>query len=179
MPPSTEARKRLSLEQAGLVAALVDHGDPPEGFDEGRLCAAAKSLSRKRTRAVARTWPNLTRALGARFDGLFSAYTESAAPPGEMSALADGRRFARWLACRGELPDEGRLEALAVDLRYTTTPDGLVPRRWPACRVARLRSGRIVAAIRLPWFKERWLHLAWLPALFTKSKDGLEQHEQG
>lgn len=151
MPPSAEARARLAAQQAALVTALMAGGAPPAGFDVTRLRAAADSLARKRAGAVARAWAGLARALGRRFGELFTAYAEMSPLPREGGPLADGRAFARWLARRGELPQAGRLQALAVDLRYSEDRDGLVPRRWPACRFAWLgQPRRLIVAVWLP-----------------------------
>jgi hypothetical protein len=50
------------------------------------------------------------------------------------------------------LPDEVRLEALAVDLHFRRAADGLRPRRGVAFQVARLPAARrVVGAVRLPW----------------------------
>jgi hypothetical protein len=160
MPLSAEARAKLSSQQAALVTALMARGELPAGFDVVRLRAAAASLARKRARAAARTWPGLARALGRRFGELFTAYAEAAPLPRDGGPLADGRAFARWLAARGELPEAGRLHALAVDLRYAGNPDGLVPRRWPTYRTAWLhQSRRLIVAVWLPWLGEHWLSI--------------------
>jgi hypothetical protein len=160
MSQSAKARAQLAAQQAVLVNALMVHGEPPPDFDAARLRAAAASLARKRARATARAWPGLARALGRRFGGLFAAYAEAAALPRQGGPLADGRAFARWLAARGELPEAGLLQALAVDLRHTGTPDGLAPRRWPTCKAAWLHeSRRLIIAVRLPWLGERWLSI--------------------
>ena len=115
---------------------------------------------RKRARAAARMWPRLARAAGARFGDLYAAYAQSTPLPGEGGALADGRAFARWLHERGELPEAGRLEALAVDLRYATVDGGLVRRRWPALKVARdARTRRLMLGVWLPRIGEYWLSI--------------------
>jgi hypothetical protein len=153
-----ETRARLAAEQATLVAALVGRGAAPPGFDAWRVSVTAAALARKRARAAARAWPGLARALGRRFGEVFAAYADAAPLPREGGPLADGRAFARWLAARGELPEAGRLQALAVDLRYADNPDGLTPRRGPALRAAWLRqSRRLIVAVRLPWLGEHWL----------------------
>jgi hypothetical protein len=160
MPLSPEARSRLAAEQAALVNALVAHGEPPANFDALQLRTAAASLARKRAGAAARAWPALTRALGRQFGGLFAAYAEAATLPREGGPIADGRTFARWLAARGELPDAGRIEILAVDLRYVGNPEGLRRRRWPTCRAAWLRqSRRLIVAVWLPWLGQHWLSI--------------------
>jgi len=160
MSPSAKARAQLAAQQAVLVRALTTRGEPPPHFDAARLRAAAASLARKRARATARAWPGLARAHGRRFGGLFSSYAEAVLLPRQGGPLADGRAFARWLAARGELPEAGLLQALAVDLRHTGNPDGLAPRRWPTCKAAWLReSRRLIVAVRLPWLGERWLSI--------------------
>ena len=160
MSLSAEAQARLAAQQAALVSALMGEGELPAGFDAKRLGAAVASLARKRRRAAARAWPAAAQALGDRFDERFAAYAASAPPPREGGPLADGRAFARWLAARGELPEAGRLQALAVDLRYAKTPGGLVSRRWPICKAAWLdRSRRLIVAVWLPWLGEYWLRI--------------------
>lgn len=160
MSPSVKARARLADQQAALVTALMAQGEPPADFDVVRLRAVAAALTRKRVRAAARAWPGVARALGRRFGELFAAYAEATTLPRQGGPLADGRAFARWLAARNELPESGRLQELAVDLRYTGNPDGLVPRRTPACRAAWLRrSRRLIMAVWLPWLGERWVSI--------------------
>jgi hypothetical protein len=160
MSLSAKARAQLAARQAVLVRALMARGEPPPEFDAVRLRAAAASLKRKRARALSRAWPGLAEALGRRFSGLFAAYAEAATLPRRGGPLADGRTFARWLAARGELPEAGRLPALAVDLRYVASPDGLAVRRGPACKAAWLhQSRRLIVAVWLPWFGERWLSI--------------------
>jgi hypothetical protein len=160
MSLSAEVRARLAAEQAALVAALVGGDGAPPGFEAARLRLAAAALARKRARAAARAWPGLARALGERFGGLFAAYAGAAPLPREGGPLADGRAFARWLAARDELPEAGRLQALLVDLRYAAGLDGLVPRRWPSCRIAWLRrSRRLLVAVCLPWLGVRRLSI--------------------
>lgn len=160
MSQSAETRARLAAQQAALVAALMTQGEPPPGFDEVRLHAAANSLERKRARVAARAWPSLTPALGQRFDELFAVYARAVPAPRENGPLADGRAFASWLAAMGELPEAGRLQALAVDLRYRSHAQGLALRRWPILKTAWLpASGRLVVALWLPWLGERWWSL--------------------
>jgi hypothetical protein len=160
MPLSPEARARLAVQQAALVTALMARGEPPPDFDEVRLRAAAASLARKRARAVARAWPGMAAGLGRRFARLFGAYAEEAAPPRKGGPLADGRAFARRLAAQGELPESGRLQALTVDMRYAGGPDGLVPRKWPSCKVAWLQQSlRLIVVVWLPWLGEHWLSI--------------------
>jgi len=160
MSLAAEARARLAAQQAVLVTALMSRGELPADFDAVRVRAAATSLARKRARATARAWPGLARDLGVRLGGLFAAYAKAATLPRKGGPLADGRAFASWLAARGELPEPGRLQALAVDLRYASNPGGLALRRGPTCRAAWLhQSRRLIVAVRLPWLGEHWLSI--------------------
>src|SRR5262245_61180971 len=104
--PSAELRRRLAEDQARLVQALTGLGEAPAGFDSDRLRAASEALARKRSRAVARAWPALARALGEAFDEKFCAFADHTPLPSVGGALADGRAFVAHLAARGELPDE-------------------------------------------------------------------------
>jgi hypothetical protein len=164
MASADEDTQRAALE-AQLVRALTGQGEPPEGFDPARVQAAAEALARKRARAVARAWPALTRALADSYGKRFAAFAATRPVPREGGPLADGRAFARWLAAAGELPDPGRLEALAVDLRYARCGGGLVPRRGPVLRAARLRHARrLVLALRMPGLGEWWLSVRLGPS---------------
>jgi hypothetical protein len=157
---SARARAELAAQQAALVTALVARGEPPPGFEAEHLRAAAAALAKKRARTTARAWPGLARALGRDFGRLFANYAGAAPLPRDGGPLADGRGFARWLAARGELPEAGRLQAMAVDLRYAGNREGLVRRRGPTCRAAWLhRSRRVVLAVWLPWMGEYWLSI--------------------
>jgi hypothetical protein len=148
------------------VSALVAQEELPAGFDAVRLRVAAASLARKRARAAARAWPGLARSLGRGFGELFAAYAEAVPLPRDGGPLADGRAFARWLAARGQLPEAGRLQALAVDLRYAGNADGLLPRRWSTCKTAWLpQSRRLIVAVWLPWHGEYWLSIPLGPRL--------------
>src|SRR4051812_19937883 len=138
MSPAPEARERLAARQAALVRSLADRAAPPEGFDPARIRATADALARKRAPGVARAWPALAGALGARFGPLFAAFAAAARPPRRGGPLADGRAFARALADRGELPESARVEVMAVALRHAPRPDGLAPRRGPALAVGLL-----------------------------------------
>jgi hypothetical protein len=140
-----------------LVQVLTRRASIPDDFDASRIQAAADALARKRARAVARAWPALQRALGPCFLIRFAAFAATASIPRLGGPLADGRAFARYLALRGELPDEGRLEAMAVDLRYATVRAGLTPRRLPAVRIGWFpRRYGLVVAVRVPWLGEYW-----------------------
>lgn len=156
---SADARAALEAQQAALVRALTGQGAPPPGFDPDRVGAAAASLLRKRLRAVADAWPGLAAALGDDFAGRFLAYARRMPLPARGGALTDGRAFARELARAGALPDAGRLEALAVDVRFSSAHDGLVRRRGPAVRFAWLQRRALAVALRWPGWGEQWFTL--------------------
>lgn len=159
-----DARARLAARQAELVAALVDGAPAPEGFDEARLRHVAESLASKRSRSAARAWPRLAEELGERWRELFARHVEPTPACAEYAPLADGLALARALDATGELPRGARLETMAVELRYRTRTDGrgLARRRSPSIRAARLptdaegRGTRLVVAVRVPPFGERW-----------------------
>jgi hypothetical protein len=159
MSRADDVRARIATEQESLVNALVKSSPPPGGFDSSALQATATSLVRKRMRAVARTWPVLAEWLGPRLVELFEAYAQSEPLP-LGGSLADGRTFVRWLAAQSELPEACWLEAMVVDLRYRTTANGLVLRRWPSFRVVWLpESRRHIIGVWLPVLGQCWLRL--------------------
>ncbi len=156
---SIEARARLAARQAELVRALAGHETAPVGFDTDRLRVTSAALAAKRRSGVARAWPALWSALGERYAERFDAYAQTAPLPRRGGPVADGRAFLRWLATTGDDPEECKLSRLAMDLRYKTTTDGLVPRRGPALKMAMLAVPRrqLLIALRLPWLGEWWL----------------------
>ena len=157
---ASEQREQLAMQQSNLVRALTGQGLHPAGFETARLQAAARSLLRKRMQSVAIAWPRLAKAMGEPLREKFAAYAATTPLPGHGGALADGRAFVRFLNAARELPDEGRLEAMAIDLRFVKRRGALVPRSGPAMRVALLpRRGKIVLAARIPWIGEKWLQL--------------------
>ena len=146
--------------QAELVAAVSGRAPAPAGFDAGSIRAAAASLAAKRRRSVARAWPVLPEVLGDGFAERFDAFASQSPLPRIGGPLADGRAFLRWLAVTGEAPEAFVLPALAVDLRYVQTADGLRPRRGPMLKAAVIHEPRrLVMAIRLPGLREWWLSL--------------------
>jgi hypothetical protein len=160
MSQTDDPRAQIATEQAALVKALIKSGPPPGEFDSSALHVTAASLVRKRMRAVMRAWPSLAQALGPRLVELFEGYARGEALPVLGGPIADGRAFVRWLASRGELPDAGLLEAMALDLRYRATAQGLVARRLLGFQIAWLpKSRRLVVALWLPLLGEHWLRL--------------------
>jgi hypothetical protein len=166
---ANHARKKLATIQTELLRALTQKEIPPEGFDPVRIQATADTLVRKRARAVAKTWPALTQALGERFNEKFAAFAALTPIPNEGGALADGRAFALALAHNEELPDAGKLEALRVDLHYTTRKERLLPRRaFGFAGVLLKQPRRLVLAIWLPRFGERWFTVPLTINLYEK-----------
>jgi hypothetical protein len=157
---SAEARTKLAAMQAELVFALAGRAAPPPGFDADRVRAVSMALAAKRRGAVARAWPGLPQALGSQFADRFDLFATRTPLPVNGGPRADGRAFLRWLAARGEMPEACRLQALTVDLRYVATAEGLMRRRGPVLRIARLREPRrLVLAMRLLWLGEWWLNI--------------------
>ncbi len=155
--PVDDPRPHLAEAQAELLRALAGRTSPPAGFDTARVRATSRALVSKRSRAAARTWPGLAVALGSGWSERFAAFAQTHTLPRDGGPLADGYAFAGFLRRAGELPDEGRLEVLAVTLRYRACASGLLPRRGVricACFLARPR--RWVLAVRLPVLGERW-----------------------
>lgn len=61
----SDARRRdLAARQAAFLAALVDDGPVPAGFDAERVAAEARALHRKRRRVLARIVTGLLDAAG-------------------------------------------------------------------------------------------------------------------
>ncbi|HYT87815.1 MAG TPA: hypothetical protein VEL76_03775 [Gemmataceae bacterium] len=158
--PSAEMRQRLAEQQAALVEALTVGKTPPPGFAAERFAVAAEALARKRARSASKAMPILAQSLGERFGERFAAFAAVTPLPEEGGPFADARAFARYVAARGELPEDARLEVMAVDLHQKSTRRGLVPRRGFALRAAVLwRARRFVLGIRVPWLGVRWLSL--------------------
>jgi hypothetical protein len=141
-------RAQLARQQAALVAALTTGAAPPADFDEPRVRLAARTLHRKRARAVAKTWPALAAALGRSFNEHFRAYAD-AHPLADPDPAADGAAFARHAGTLGLLTDAARVE-LALHR---------AARGWPV-RLARFReSSHVAVALRLPCFGRRVFRL--------------------
>ena len=155
--PLDHARAKLAKAQLALVQTLTRRIRSPGDFDAARLQAAADALIQKRTRSVSRAWPSLRRALGRRFLDQFTEFAATATMPSHGGPLADGRAFVRHLDDRGELPEEVRMEALAVDLRFAAIHDGLIPRHLPTVRIGWFpRRVGLVVAVHVPWLGEYW-----------------------
>jgi hypothetical protein len=156
----TDARTRIAAGQLELVRALVGNEFAPEGFDSLRIQAAADALLLKRAHSVARAWPELARSLGATFDERFARYARSRPMLQDGGPMLDGRRFAHSLARGGHLADDASVEVLAFDVRNSVKGDKVVARRsiWIGAVFLR-QSLRLIIAIRLPLFGERWINL--------------------
>lgn len=154
------ARNRIAAAQLELVRALVSNDAAPAEFDRLRIQATAEALLLKRAHSVARTWPALARALGPTFDERFAQYARSEPISDERGPLADGRAFARSLACERALSDEAALETIGFDLRYRVGGESVRPRRGVSlCAKLLKQPRRLIIAVRLPVLGERWIKI--------------------
>lgn len=102
------ARAGLAHRQAALVAALVDGGPVPEGFDPAQVRIQAEGLAAKRRDTVARVAPELAAILGEAYHPLFRRYAAQHRQTGGYRA--DARAFAEWaLAHEAATPWRGAL----------------------------------------------------------------------
>jgi hypothetical protein len=132
---SGEERAELARRQGELVEALTGAGEAPAAFDEGRVTLAARTLARKRMRAMAKGWPGVAGGLGDVFEAAFLDYAGQNPLPAD--AGEDGAGFAAFLARRRLLADAGKVEWAAWRAR----------RGWPV-RVVRVKRG-VVLVVRL------------------------------
>jgi len=153
-------RTELAEAQAALARALLLGAEAPADFDAERVKAQGEALARKREHEVRGMWPELARYLGEDFHTRFGDYARRTPLPGDGGPLADGHAFAREVTRDGPCPDAVRLELLRVELRWRRVRDGLLRRRGPCFRAARLREACcLLVALQLPRFGERWLRL--------------------
>lgn len=158
-----ESREKLAALQAEVVRSVVLREPPPKGVDCTRIAAVADALMKKRARSVAHAWPALARALGECFDQRFAAHAKATLMSSEGTPLADGHAFARTLDRAGMLPEDGKLELLAVEARFVSRDGVLVARRGFAIKAALLRK-RIAVVLKLPPVGGRCVQLR-LPSL--------------
>ena len=141
---SAPDRDAYAARQALLLDALLRGGGYPDGFLAAQADAAARSLRRKRARAVAVAWPALALDLDDAFEDRFDAFARrpDAPPPGDP--FRDGLAFAVWLQQDAPLGDDARAELLLACAML---------RRRPFVGVARLRRPyrRLLVVARLPW----------------------------
>jgi hypothetical protein len=138
-PPPT-AREELAAAQERLVRALVAGDEPPPGFDRARIAVAARALLNKRAGEVARVWPRLAEAHGARWPAVFADW---AAGTPTRGAWLDGWEFAR--SRRSDLPPTAAGELAWCEAHWSHRPDGPPRRRRVA--VGRLPGGVIVQVL--------------------------------
>ncbi|GAA2099982.1 hypothetical protein [Actinomadura alba] len=138
-PPLT-AREELAAAQERLVRALVAGDEPPPGFDPARIAVAARALLNKRAGEVARAWPRLAAAHGARWP---AAFADWAAGTPSRGAWLDGWGFAR--SRRAHLPPAAAAELAGCEAHWSYRPDGPPRRRRVA--VGRLPGGVIVQVL--------------------------------
>jgi hypothetical protein len=129
-----DERAELAKRQGELVEALTGGGEVPREFDGGRVSLTARTLVRKRMRAVEKSWPGVARELRERYETLFEEYARACTFPGD--AGRDGAEFVGFVAIRGMLGDAARIEWAVWRAR----------RGWPV-RVTRVR-GRLVVVVR-------------------------------
>jgi hypothetical protein len=125
-------RPDLAARQAALVAALVNDGPVPDGFDRHRVSVARKALLRKRAGLLARVWPVL--ASECQWPDQFIEWVDGHTPQG---ALRDGFDFARHLHSQGPLTSAAAVELAEYEVLWHY--DGHRPprrRRLPALRRA-------------------------------------------
>jgi len=130
--PDREPGADLTARQAALVAALLNDGPVPEGFDRHRVAAARTALLHKRAGLVARIWPTL--ATECRWPDRFAEWAAGRTPQG---ALRDGFDFARQLRAHGRLTPAAAVELAEHEVLWRY--DGRRPprrRRLPALRLA-------------------------------------------
>lgn len=155
-----EARSKVAAAQEELIRALVSDGAVPPEFDCSRVRAAADALLQKRSKSVARVWPRLADSLGGKFHEQFSRYAEARPVLRDGSPLADGREFARTVSKTAALSDDAIVEVLTFDLRYRVMGNRVVARRGVSfCAGLLKQSHRLIAAVRLPTARERWIKL--------------------
>jgi hypothetical protein len=135
----TAARADLAAAQRALVAALVEGGPLPPGFDALRVGAAARALLRKRAGEVGRAWPQLAAAYGAQWPSVFAEWARHRPTRGSW---LDGWDFAR-------SHPEPRSSSAALELALCEAEwryDGeTAPRRRRMC-VIRVRGVVVVRA---------------------------------
>lgn len=110
----------LAAQQAALVRALVARGSVPDGFDAGRVDAAARALLRKRAGEVAAHWPVLMSDPATR-----ARFVDWADGRPKTSSFDDGLAFAIDQRGRG-----GLSKAALSELRHNRKR-GLLS-RWRA-----------------------------------------------
>ncbi|OON80598.1 DUF692 domain-containing protein [Streptomyces tsukubensis] len=76
-PSDSGARDRLGYGQYALLAALVDAGPVPEGFDPARLGVQSRALAAKRADVVAKVAPELPEILGDGYRAHFLDYART------------------------------------------------------------------------------------------------------
>jgi hypothetical protein len=134
------SRDELAAAPERLVRALVAGAGPPPGFDAVRLEAAARALLHKRAGEVARSWPGLAAAYGARWSSVFAGW--AAGRPSRGSWL-DGWDFAR--AHRASLAYDGVVELAGCEVNWSRRAGGHPVRRRVALR--RIPGGVVVQVL--------------------------------
>jgi hypothetical protein len=135
--PTPTPREELAAAQERLVRALVAGDEPPPGFDTVRLAVAARALLNKRAGEVARSWPLMAAAYGARWSRVFADW---AAGNPSRGAWLDGWEFAR--SHRALLPPAAGAELAGCEAHWSYR--GAAPPRRRRVAVGRLPGAVIV-----------------------------------
>jgi hypothetical protein len=162
----TGTRARVFARQQRVLRAVLSGTDLPAEFERLQLEVAHDAVVRKRAWCCAGAWPQMCRALGGRFFELFETYMRGDPYPPAGGSSVDGRLFAVFLQRRGLLPDVGRVQALAFDLRHRIRDGRATPTRGVTVRWVRLRRppylviglrafGRPPRVVRIPLGRRR------------------------
>lgn len=145
-----DARLRLGLQQAELVASLTSLGPTPKRMALQRVAATRQLLALKRVRVVARAWPSLRQALGVDFERIALAALAAVPMAARFHAVVDGLAVAEYCRDTGVINDAVRLALLDFSVSWSSAGNVVRRRKWPWLGVTKLRdSGRIAVAARL------------------------------
>jgi hypothetical protein len=136
-----EARRRVKENQEAMLKVLLGVEGHSQVREASFLKNAQDALLRKRSWSCSLAWPTLLRALGSvEFIRLFTDYARDHPYQPVGGALVDGRRFVAWLSDKERLPDLGRVQLLAFDLKYRVRKGMERPRAIGKIAVCRLRN---------------------------------------
>jgi hypothetical protein len=124
-------RKALADAQRALLAAVVEGGPAPEGFDLAALAELTSSLANKRSRTAAQVWPRLAHCLGARFATMFQEHVAPQPLRHLHGPLVDGWRLADASERMGLLDVAAADELAVVRATFHLDDEGATRRRGP------------------------------------------------
>jgi hypothetical protein len=156
-----DARRRLGLEQAALVACVTSLAPTPNGLDSHRIAATRRVLELKRLRTVTRAWPSLRPALGEDFERVAGAVLATVPMAARFHDVVDGLAIAKHCHHIGAINDSVRLALLDFGVSWTCSGGAFRRRSWPWFGATVLPdSRRIAVAIRLrrthTWLFPHW-----------------------